>query len=74
MVLEQRCEDEDLPELRERIGTLSRWWMERAYDPTMIETAGPGRMVHLEQRLANDGDLAELSQKAREEMAEPARG
>ena len=50
------------------------WWMERAYGPTMIETAGPGRMVHLEQRLSNDGHLAELTRKAREEMAEPSRG
>ena len=74
MVLEQRYRDEDLPDLRNKIGTLSRWWMERAYGPTMIETAGPGRMVHLKQRLANDGHLAELSQKAREEMAEPSRG
>ena len=40
----------------------------------MVRTAGPSRMVHLEQRMANDGHLAELSRKAREEMAEPARG
>jgi hypothetical protein len=31
-------------------------------------------MVHLEQCLANDGHLAELSRQRREEMAEPARG
>jgi hypothetical protein len=74
IVLEQRSDEDDLPALRERIGTLSRWWMERAYSPTMIDTAGPGRMVHLEQRLANDGHLAELTRKAREEMPEPARG
>lgn len=74
MVLEQRYADEDLPELRRKIGTLSRWWMNRAYGDTMIETAGTGRMVHLEQRLANDGHLAALSRKARQEMSEPARG
>lgn len=56
------------------LGTLSRWWMNRAYGDTMIETAGTGRMVHLEQRLANDGHLAALSRKARQEMSEPARG
>ena len=74
MVLEQRYTDEDLPELRRKIGTLSRWWMDRAYGAPMIETAGPERMVHLEQRLANDGHLAELSDKARREMSEPSRG
>lgn len=74
MVLEQRYADEDLPELRRKIGTLSRWWMDRAYGDTMIETAGTGRMVHLEQRLENDGHLAALSRKARQEMSEPARG
>jgi hypothetical protein len=31
-------------------------------------------MMHLEQPMANDGDLAELARKAREEMPEPSRG
>ena len=33
-----------------------------------------GRMAHLEQVRANDGHLARLAAKARQEMAEPARG
>jgi hypothetical protein len=40
----------------------------------MIRTAGSERMVHLEQMLANDGHLAELSRRKRAEMAEPSRG
>lgn len=40
----------------------------------MIETAGPDRLPHLEQCLANDGHLAELSRQAREKMSEPSRG
>ncbi|MCX8214072.1 MAG: hypothetical protein OTJ97_06140 [SAR202 cluster bacterium] len=40
----------------------------------MVETANPARMVHLEQRLANDDHLPELVRKAREEMDEPSRG
>ena len=40
----------------------------------MIETAGSSRMKHLEQRLANDGHLAELVLKAKSEMEEPSRG
>ena len=72
--LEQRYRDEDLPELREAMGQASRFWVERAYGEVMMRTGGPSRMVHLEQRMANDGHLAELSRKAREEMDEPSRG
>jgi len=70
----QRYPAELLPELREGIGGGARFWIERAYGETMVRTARPERMRHLEQVLANDGHLAELSRKAREAMAEPARG
>ena len=40
----------------------------------MVNTADEHRMVHLEQRIANDGHMAELARKARAEMAEPSRG
>jgi hypothetical protein len=40
----------------------------------MLRSAGPERMVHLEQMLANDGHLAELSRRRRAEMPEPSRG
>jgi hypothetical protein len=40
----------------------------------MLRTSSPERMVHLEQRLANDGRLPDLVRKAKEEMAEPSRG
>jgi ectoine hydroxylase-related dioxygenase (phytanoyl-CoA dioxygenase family) len=74
MNLSQRYPAELLPELRETIAGASRFWVERTYGEIMIRTAGPERMRHLEQKLANDGHLAELSRKARETMAEPARG
>jgi ectoine hydroxylase-related dioxygenase (phytanoyl-CoA dioxygenase family) len=63
-----------LPEMRETIAGAARFWIERAYGEAMVRTAGPERMQHLEQVLANDGHLAELSRKARETMAEPSRG
>jgi ectoine hydroxylase-related dioxygenase (phytanoyl-CoA dioxygenase family) len=66
--------DDKLPELREYIGHASRFFLERAYDDTIVRTATPERMVHLEQVLANDFGLAELSRKRRQEMPEPARG
>ena len=70
----ERFEDEDLGTLRNDVASLVRFWAERAYGEAMVRTAGPDRMVHLEQRMANDDHLPGLVAKAREEMGEPARG
>jgi len=70
----ERFAEEDLDELRQDIGHAARFWIERAYGDAMSRTAGPTRMRHLEQRLANDGHLPELARKARQEMGEPSRG
>lgn len=72
--LQKRHAEGDLDDLRNDISTIARFWHERAYGDTMLRTATPERMVHLEQRLANDGHLPELVRKAKEEMSEPARG
>ena len=56
------------------IGGGARFFIERSYDDVIVRTAGPERMVHLEQVLTNDGHLAELSRKLRLEKPEPARG
>ena len=74
IVFEPHYEDNELEKVHDHIGSLSRFWCDRAYGETMIRTASPQRMVHLEQRLANDSHLAELTRKARLEMKEPARG
>ena len=71
--MSQRFHDDDLGALREDVATMVRFWAERAYGDAMIRTAGPGRMRHLEQRLANDDHLPELVRQAREEMSEPSR-
>ncbi len=70
----QRYPEERLQELRDYMAGGARFWLERAYGEPMLNTASPERMVHLEQCLANDGHLAELSLKARGEMPEPSRG
>jgi len=70
----QRYPDNKLQDLRDYMGGGARFWIERAYGEMMIDTASSARMRHLEQCLANDGHLAELSRRAREQMAEPARG
>lgn len=70
----QRYEEADLQELRDYIGGASRFWIDRYYSETMMNTASPQRMIHLEQAMANDGHLADLSAQKRLEMKEPARG
>lgn len=70
----QRYPEAKLDSLRQYIGGSARFWVDRAFGKTMMETAGPGRMRHLEQVMANDGHLAELSRQARATMPEPARG
>ena len=70
----QRYRDEDISELRDLIGSQSRFWIDRIFDDKLVRTAGPDRMRHLEQAWANDGHLAELSRQRRVEMTEPSRG
>ena len=72
--LQERHAEEDLPVLREQIAGLARFWTETPYGEAMLETASASRMRHLEQWLANAGELPELVRKAKEEMAEPSRG
>ena len=64
----RRYPDDRLAEFRERIGKEARFWIERLYGEAMLRTATPERMVHLEQVLANDGHLAELSRTLRATM------
>ena len=70
----QRYAPERIQDLKNYISGSARFWIDRAYGPAMMDTAGPQRMRHLEQVMANDGHLKELSRKARETMSEPSRG
>ena len=72
--LSQRYPENRLEDLRNQIATASRFWIDRKYGEKMVRTAGSERMRHLEQNMANDGHLAELSRQARERMSEPSRG
>ena len=60
--------------VKKDLASLARFWAERAYGEKMIATASQRRMVHLEQRMAHDGHLKGLVDKARLEMTEPSRG
>ena len=70
----QRYPENQLQDLRDYIAGGARFWVEQAYGETMIRTADQARMAHLEQCMANDGHLVELSRQAKERRAEPARG
>lgn len=70
----QRYPNDKLQDLRDYMAGGARFWVESAYGDAMVRTASPERMTHLEQCIANDGHLAELSRQRRLEMAEPARG
>jgi hypothetical protein len=74
MNLSQRYEAQDIQELRDYIAGGSRFWIDRAFSETMMNTASVERMKHLEQVMENDGHLAALSAEMRLTMPEPARG
>ena len=72
--ISQRYTDHKLQELRDYMAGGARFWVEEAYGPAMVATAGPGRLAHMQQCMDNDDHLPALAAKARAEMAEPARG
>jgi hypothetical protein len=72
--LAQRYPEERLQDLRDYLKGFSRFWVDRPYSEVMIGSATPERRRHLEQVMANDGHVAELSRQARQTMAEPSRG
>jgi len=62
MIFGARCHDEeDFAKLRGNIHNYAEYGLERIFSQRMISTAGPRRMVHLEQAWANDGELARRS-------------
>jgi hypothetical protein len=66
--------EDRMPAMRDYISAFARFWVDRVYGDAMVRSAGPERMRHLEQVMAHDGFLAELSRQARQTMKEPSRG
>ena len=62
-----------LHHLRAYIGNHAYYLVDRLHHDLLVQTAGPERLVHLAQGLANDGHLAELSARRRAELAAPPR-
>ncbi|HAA76426.1 TPA: hypothetical protein DCE37_15030 [Candidatus Latescibacteria bacterium] len=70
----QRFPNDRLDDLRTYIAGHARFWNEHLYGKTMLETASPQRMVHLEQGRDNCDHLPKLVRKAMSDMEEPSRG
>ena len=73
LIFQRRYGADAVDELRADIGGLARSWTDKPYGDVMLRTAGPGRMVHLEQRLAHGDHLPQLVAEARQTMSEPTR-
>lgn len=58
--------------LRDYIGNHAYYLVDRLHHDLLVQTAGPERLVHLAQGMANDGHLAELSRRRRAELAAQA--
>ena len=69
-----RHTEEQLPSMRDEVSNFSRFFIDSVYGEAMVRTAGPDRMRHLEQALANQGHLPALARRAREERGEASRG
>ena len=70
----EKYSEDQLPELRDILGREARFWIDRIHGETMVRTAGPDRMVHLQQIRENDTHLADLSRELKKTMKEPSRG
>jgi hypothetical protein len=64
----------EVAELRGFINSAARFWVEQTHSDTMRRTASAERMRHLQQVIDNEDELPALARRARETMAEPARG
>ena len=69
-----RHTEDQLPILRKEVSAFARFWIDSVYGEAMLRNAPTKRMRHLEQALANQDHLAELSRQSRQRMKEPSRG
>ena len=70
----ERYREDRLDELGRIIGEHGPFFPERMYGDVMVDTAGPQRMRHLEQALAHDDHLAELSRARQAANSEHSNG
>lgn len=70
----QRFPEEQLEQLQDYLVGHARFLIERNVGETMLRTAGPQRLRHLEQVMANDFKLTAETRRRRQPGAIPARG
>lgn len=70
----QRFPEDRLEALQDYLAGHARFLIERNVGETMVKTAGPQRLRHLEQVMANDFKLTAETRRLRATAAEPARG
>jgi hypothetical protein len=69
-----RFQPDEMHLLRNELESHARFWVDDVYLDPMLRTAGPSRMVHLEQGITQNEFLASEVVKAKAMMSEPARG
>lgn len=70
----ERFPDDRLEEFQDILANEGRFWIDRIHGEAMLRTAGPERMVHLQQVMENDFKVKEVHARMRKERSEPARG
>lgn len=69
-----RYAESEYPLLRNEVAGFARFWVDSVYGDAMMRTAGPARLRHMEQAISQQDHLAAEVAKAKQTMAEPARG
>ena len=66
--------DDRLEDFQNALANEGRFWIDHIHGEAMLRTAGPERMVHLQQVIENDFKVKEVHAKLRQERSEPSRG
>ncbi len=66
--------EERLEDFQNALANEGRFWIDRIHGPAMLRTAGPERMVHLQQVIDNDFKMKDVHRRHRRENSEPSRG
>ena len=74
MNFHQHVPAERLQDFQDALAHEGRFWIDHILGETMVNTAGPERMVHLQQVIENDFKVREVHARLRRERTEPSRG
>lgn len=69
----EHVSEDRLGEFQDALSSEGRFWIDHIHGEAMLRTAGPERMVHLQQVIDNEFKLKEVHAKMRQERDEPSR-